>query len=318
MLAFQRIGQVSATLGELRERADLIVYWGVDPDVRCPGFRARYIDAGAAPACRTIAVDINDTRAPLEVDERFDLDTASELEALWTLRARLRGRRIEMARAEPPLPVVNPLVRRLRACRYGVILHDGDPPHERRDPMVPLALGALAIEANRTARVRLIGVRRPGNAVGAETVLTWQTGFPFAVDFSRGYPRYGPGEFSAERVLARGEVDAALLVGVNAPIDLSDAASAHLERIPTIVVGGPAAWSGPQTRARFTTSPFETLAGSVYRMDGIPLRRRRADASSMPRTPEPEDAAVLRQLLHGFVQRRRPGADRRDLERRKL
>lgn len=335
LLAAQRIGQVSATLGELRDRADLIIYWGVDPDVRFPGFRARYVEGariaglgvsrrsrGAETARLTVVVDIGDAVGPTSADERIAMDAAVALEALWILRARLRRRRVELERMNPspqrmetasgaaagtrtlpPLQSLNRLVTRLRQCRYGVIFHDGDPPRERRDPMVPLALGALAIEANRTARVRLIGVRRPGNAVGAETVLTWQTGFPFAIDFSRGYPRYGPGEFTAERLLARGEVDAALLVGVDTPIDLSDAAVNHLECIPTIVVGGKDAWSGPQTQVRFTTSPFEAMPGSVYRMDGVALPPGRTANPNAPVRRVPDDAAILTRLSEAIRRR---------------
>src|SRR5690606_37770017 len=43
LLAFQRIGLLTATLGEVRMRADLVVFWGIDPDAREPGFRDRYL-----------------------------------------------------------------------------------------------------------------------------------------------------------------------------------------------------------------------------------------------------------------------------------
>ena len=39
---------------------------------------------------------------------------------------------------------------------------------------------------------------------GADNVLTWQTGYPFAVSLARGYPRFGPGEYTATDVLGRG------------------------------------------------------------------------------------------------------------------
>lgn len=239
------------------------------------------------------------------------------------------GRGVDRHAHKLPLRTLDRLARRLLHCRYGVVFYDADPPPERRDPMLPSALAALAVEANHTARVRLIGVRKPDNAVGAETVLTWQTGFPFAVDFSRGYPRYGPGEFTAERLLAGGEADAALLVGVEPPVDLSSAARAHLERIPTIVVGGPDAWPVASTQVRFTTPWFGALAGSIYRMDGVALRQRRGRDAGRPfRSPpssardtnaplpasppweeeprsasKPEDAAILGRLSDAIRQR---------------
>ncbi len=50
------------------------------------------------------------------------------------------------------------------------------------------------------------------NATGAQNVLTWQTGYPSAISLAAGYPRYGPGEFTASDLLRRGESDAALIV----------------------------------------------------------------------------------------------------------
>ena len=48
ILAGQRRGRATATLGEIRNRADLIVYWAVDPDQRYPRYRSRYAGAPRA------------------------------------------------------------------------------------------------------------------------------------------------------------------------------------------------------------------------------------------------------------------------------
>ena len=82
----------------------------------------------------------------------------------------------------------------------------------------------------------------PGDVTGADTVLCWQTGYPFAVNLSRGYPRYEPEEYSANTMLERGEVDACLLVGSEAVSLMSpEAPGGHLCGIPTIVLDYPAA-----------------------------------------------------------------------------
>ncbi|MBX6365842.1 MAG: formylmethanofuran dehydrogenase subunit B, partial [Gemmatimonadetes bacterium] len=276
LLAFPRIGQVTATLGEVRNRADLLVFWGVDPDTVHPGFMARYAaPAPDAPPRTVLAVDVGAARAPADIAERIEVPAEREVEVLWALRARIRGRRIDAPHGAAdgwPDVRLRELAARLLGCRYGVILHDAEPPAERRDPMRAMALAALVADANRRTRLRLIGVRPPGNGAGAEAVLGWQTGFPFAVHFGRGYPRHGPGEFTAEGVLARGEADAALLVGADPPRELSPAAAAHLERIPSVVVGDGDAWVGAGTRVHLVTPRFEELPGTVYRMDGVALR----------------------------------------------
>ena len=47
-------------------------------------------------------------------------------------------------------------------------------------------------------------------SLGFFGVLTWQTGYPFGVNFFAGYPRFNPGEFSGPAMLARGEIDRSL------------------------------------------------------------------------------------------------------------
>src|SRR5688500_8300721 len=42
LLAAQERGRASATLGEIRNRADLLVFWGVDPNIRYPRYWSRY------------------------------------------------------------------------------------------------------------------------------------------------------------------------------------------------------------------------------------------------------------------------------------
>lgn len=303
LLAFQRIGLLTATLGEVRMRADLVVFWGIDPDAREPGFRDRYLArAPDSPERVRIAVDIGDARGPDEADERIAIPAAAEFEALWALRAMVRERRVDTERLEslrlsPDL--LRPLAWRLVSCRYGVILHDADPPPERRDPLRALALGALVEDANERARVRLIGIRMPGNPVGAEAVLTWQTGFPCAVHFGRGYPRYGPGEFTGAALLTQGGADAVLLVGVNPDRHLTPEERERLGEIPTIVIGPAARAEG--ARVAVVTAPLEETPGCVYRMDGVPLQRR-------GETAQLTDAAVLADLAAAVRARVQGGA----------
>jgi len=303
LLAFQRMGLLTATLGEVRARADLVVFWGIDPDAREPGFQHRYLARTAdSPERVHIAVDIGDARGPDEADERLAIPAAAEFEALWALRAMVRGgRRVDEERLESlglSLDLLQPLAWRLVSCRYGVILHDADPPPERRDPLRALALGALVEDANERARVRLIGIRMPGNPVGAEAVLTWQTGYPCAVHFGRGYPRYGPGEYTGPALLGRGGADAVLLVGADPGRHLTAAERERLGEIPSIVIG-PAAERAEGARVAVVTAPLGEAPGSVYRMDGVPLNRRREAAQLTDAAVLADVAAAVRARVQG-------------------
>lgn len=68
---------------------------------------------------------------------------------------------------------------------------------------------SLARDLHKFTKCVIMPMRDHYNVTGFNEVLTWRTGFPYAVDFSRGYPKYNPGETSVIDVLARMEIDAA-------------------------------------------------------------------------------------------------------------
>jgi formylmethanofuran dehydrogenase subunit B len=284
--AFEQLGQLTASLGEIR-RADLVVFWGCDPDQRHPGFAVRH--APRREGMARLAIDLDAARGPAQVEERLALPSTREVECLLVLRAFVRGRRIEAERAQGlPLEALRHLARRLSGCRYGIVLYDADPPLLRREPERAHALTVLVRDARAKARLRLIGVRSAGNPVGAENVLAWQAGFPAAVSFARGDPRYGPGEFTGECLLRREEVDAALLVGAEPAGHLSDEARSHLGRIPSVRLG-PVAVEGH--RVFIPTARLADTAGTVFRMDGIALRQRALEPGALP-----SEAAILSRI----------------------
>ena len=103
-------------------------------------------------------------------------------------------------------------------------------------------------------------------------MLTWQTGFPCAADFARGYPEYRP-HAGAAALLAAGEVDAALVVGAAASIPEPVAGS--LGRVPTVVIG-PRASAAPFPAAVAIDTGVAGIheGGLAFRMDDVPLPLR--------------------------------------------
>ena len=155
------------------------------------------------------------------------------------------------------------------------------------------ALLRLVTELNDYTRFYARRMRVSSDVTGADSVLTWQTGFPFSVNLARGYPRFNPGEFTAHDLLLRNEVDACLLVGSFGVRRFSPPAVANLRRIPTIVLDPPTLASLTPPTVRFTTAiPGVHLPGTAYRMDEMPIPLR----SLLP-THYPSDAEVLRLIL---------------------
>jgi formylmethanofuran dehydrogenase subunit B len=277
--ASQAIGLSTATFGELRDRAELVVAWRADPVASNPRLlpRLRLDRAGRASERTLVVIDGQRTATADEADEFIELPAELDFEALWAMRALVRD--VPLNRdlaARLPLDAFEQLAGRLSVCGYGAMLL-GPAAYVNA-----LALLALVRDLARIAHVVALPLRHDGNARGAEDVLAWQTGYPSAVSFARGHPRAQPGEFSAAGVLERGEADAALIVGFDALAHLPPRAADHLRRIPTIVVEPRAATE----TAAIARVAFATAAGGVHRegtahrMDGVPVPLRAPLASA--------------------------------------
>ena len=117
--------------------------------------------------------------------------------------------------------------------------------------------------------------------------LCWQTGFPFSVNLARGYPRYNPGEYTANNLLELGEVDAVVLVGSEGVRKLSPAAQKRLAEIAVISLDPPAAQQDWVPAVRFTTAIYGVhRAGTAYRMDEVPIPLRAVLSSELPSDEE--------------------------------
>ncbi len=295
-LAAQLGGKVTGTLGEIRNRADLIIYWGANPARTHPRHLERYSVHSTGKfrtrADRTmVVVDVRESETAKEADIFLRIRPETDFEALTALRCLVRGQRIVCERLNETglsLDQLRDLAERLKRARYGVIFVGQGLLQTRGLHMNASAATSLGIALNATGRFLVMPLRTPGNIGGADAMLDYATGYPFGVNFSRGYPRYNPGEFTAADLLARQEVDAALIVGVNAVKRLPDSARTQLDRIPTIVIDREIR----NATVSIATAPAGISAsGTVYRNDKIPLGFRPPLTSTRP-----TDEDVLRRI----------------------
>jgi formylmethanofuran dehydrogenase subunit B len=276
VLAAQRRGRAGATLGEIRQQADLVVFWGVDPSARYPRYASRYaveprgVATAQGRASRTlIAVDVGDSRGPAEADRRVAIAPADEVDGLGMMRAAVQGRAVD---DEERFRSVVELARRMTGARYVAIVADSEPGLIPADPARAEALVTLAQAVNGPTRCALSTLRGGGNRSGADAVLTWQTGFPFAVDFARGYPSYQP-QAGAAALLDGGEVDAALIIGT--PASLPEPVAAGLSRVRSVVIGPRASAATFQPAVAVDTGEAGIHeGGTAFRMDDVPLPLR--------------------------------------------
>lgn len=300
VMAVQEQGESTCTLGEVRNRADLVIFWGTNPAVSHPRHFERYsVDPPGefVPRGRqdrtVVVIDVRPTETSAAADLFIQVEPGRDFEALWALRMLLQGHApLPGATTGIPADILQDLLARMRRCKYGVVFFGFGLSRGRHGHCTVEALLNLVRDLNQYTRFNVRRMRGSGDVTGADMVLAWQTGYPFSVNLARGYPRYNPGEYSALALLERREVDACLFVGSHGIQRFSPAAREFLHEIPTIVLDSPVAEVPIQPAVRFTTAIYGIHAGgTAYRMDEVPLPLTAFLPSDLP-----TDADVLREI----------------------
>ena len=300
VMAVQAVGESTCTLGEARNRADLVIFWGVNPVVTHPRHFERYsVDAAGEfiprgrPDRQVVVIDAVRTETSDLADTFLQVEPGRDFETLWTLRLLVRGLEPEPGTVTGlPLASLRKLAEQMRNCRYGVVFFGFGLSRSPLGHRTVEALLRLVTDLNGVTRFSARRMRGSGDVTGADTVLAWQTGYPFSVNLGRGYPRYNPGEFTALNMLERREVDVCLMLGSHGVRRFTTAGRAELEKIPTIFLDSPMAELPCTPTVRFTTAIYGVHApGTAYRMDEIPIPL----TACLPRH-YPTDAEVLERL----------------------
>ncbi len=300
IMAVQQAGESTCSLGEVKNRCDLVIFWGCNPVETHPRHLERYsadcaglFVSGGRSDRTLVVVDVTETATSQRADVLLKVEPGGDFELLWALRALVRGQQLEAETfGGVPRAEVEDLCRRMRDCQSGVIFFGFG---LARQPVANLTIQALlqlVTDLNDVTRFYARRLRGSGDVTGADSVLAWQTGYPFSVNLSRGYPRYGPGEFSANDMFERGEPDVCLFVGSQGARRFTPRATAHLGQIPTIVLDPPQAEPSFRPTVQFTTSVYGIhQPGTAYRMDEIPIPLRAVLPARYP-----SDAEVLTRL----------------------
>lgn len=306
ILAVQQCGESTCSLGEVAYRADLVIFWGVNPVKSHPRHLERYsrdphnerLLPGGAKDRTIVVIDPKATEtATLPGVQHIPIRPGTDFEALWTLRALLKGIEPNVTvETGIPLSEWKSLAERMKSCRCGAIFFGYGVARQPLGNRVVEAMLELTIDLNAFTRFHARRMRNVGDVSGADNVLCWQTGFPFSVNLNRGYPRYSPGEYSANETLARGEADVALLIGADRIRDFDRAALDHLEQIQTILLDNPLATPVWSPTVRFQTAVYGIHhLGTAYRMDDIPIPLRPSLTTDFP-----TDGEVLR-AIHALL-----------------
>jgi formylmethanofuran dehydrogenase subunit B len=323
ILSIQDVGISSCTLGQIRHRADLIVYWGSNPWSAHPRHIERYTTfsegrfqksawkgyltkvkastvkkkvesalrrvffkkapspqpkRGLPPTMfregrKLIVVDVRRTKSAEIADYFIQVEPNKDYELLQALRALIRDREIDIDKvAGVPVEYLEEVADLMIRCNFGILFFGvGLTMSQGKLKNIDAAL-SLVRDLNMRTKFAIMPMRGHFNVAGANTVFTWQTGYPYAVDFSLGYPRYNPGETSVMDILLNKESDASLIVASDPVANFPRKAAEHLVRNPLIVID-PHMNPTAQMADVVFPSAFVGIeeSGTAYRMDHVPL-----------------------------------------------
>jgi formylmethanofuran dehydrogenase subunit B len=171
-----------------------------------------------------------------------------------------------------PVKYLSEVAELLVDCNFGVIFFGmGLAQSGGKSRNIEAAI-KLVRDLNTRTKFSIMPMRGHFNVTGANIVSAWQTGFPFAVDFSLGYPRYNPGETSFAEILMRQESDAVLVVASDPVAGLPKIAAEHLVKNPLIVIDPHLNATSLMADVVFPSAIVGIeMEGTAYRMDSVPL-----------------------------------------------
>ncbi|HEY2786035.1 MAG TPA: formylmethanofuran dehydrogenase subunit B [Fimbriiglobus sp.] len=292
IVAMQQVGESTCTLGEVKQRADLVIFWGCDPLRTHPRLVERYCPP--RPGRTFVVVDEAETETTKAVDEFVRVTPGRHWEALWELRVLATSKSSAASGGgSNGMAAIRNLFGRMKSCKFGIVFYGPRLAAGPNAHRVVEALFQLVADLNRQSRFYARWMGPLGDVAGAGDLLTWQFGYPFGINLAAGFPRYNPGEFTGPDVLARNEVDACLLAGSESVREFPDIARDRLRTIPMILLDPADADPVVPAAVKFTTATFGIhCPGTAHRMDNVTM-----PLPTLLSTSYPDDGEVLNELL---------------------
>jgi formylmethanofuran dehydrogenase subunit B len=327
VLSIQEVGLPSCTLGQIRHRADLVIYWGCDPWSAHPRHLERYTTftegrfeksdwkgymkkvkasvgkkkvqsalrrefvknppqlmiqpetMGKPPPAmmkegrKLIVVDARKTMSAEIADYFIQVEPNKDYELMQALRALIQDQELDVDTvAGVPVEYLEEVADAMIRCEFGIIFFGlGLTMSAGKLRNVDVAI-SLVRDLNMRTKFAIMPMRGHFNVTGANVVFTWQSGYPYAVDFSLGYPRYNPGETTVMDVLLRQESDAALVIASDPVATFPKKAVEHLVKNPLIVIDPHMNATALMGDVIFPSAFVGIeVGGTAYRMDRVPL-----------------------------------------------
>jgi formylmethanofuran dehydrogenase subunit B len=283
LIAVQDVGIPSCTLGEIKNRADRILFWGCNPAHAHPRHMSRYsifprgfFTGKGSQSRKLIVVDPRHTDTSKLADVYLQVEQGRDYELLQAFRTALKGEWLPDVVAGIPKEKIYAGAELCKSGRFGIIFFGmGVTQSLGKNHNIDAAI-MLTKDLNEYTKFNIMPMRGHYNVTGSGEVLAWQFGFPYSVDLTRGYARYNPGDSSTIDLLRRGEVDCVLTIASDPGAHFPISAVQKIASLPSVAIDPHIT---PTTEVSKLHVPVAfvgiEVGGNAYRMDNVPIDTRK-------------------------------------------
>lgn len=285
----------TCTLEEVRDAADVLVYWGADPMNSQPRNLSKYSyfprgskrQHGYEEDRTAVAIDVrHSSTAKICKNHYYQIPPGSDAELMNAVLSATRGKlpKYEALSAKRVLELAGIL----KKAEHGVIFAGLGLVYTTHIEQIK----HFMTELNNASNFHLIPVVGHYNMWGFNQTLYEETGFINKVKFEAGTPLHG-GEYSLVESLKNNSVDTLLVLGANPLFSIPPSITGTLKNVKVICIDPHMTATAKQADVSIPSALTGVESGgSAHRTDGVPVTLEK-----MLDGTHPTDEEILRRII---------------------